>query len=185
MATMGLNAAALPDLYGSMYNWGNTTPTTPLLNSPSGAPNSGLGFTAGDMGSYGFQANGNTIATPGLTGGLGGAGSGGGGFGSGTFQWLKDNGWLTTKDSSGNTTQGMGGLALGAVQGLGSLYLGMQQYNLAKDQLAFSKEAFNKNYNAQRTSTNTQLEDRQRARVASNAGAYQSVGDYMATHGVK
>ena len=32
---------------------------------------------------------------------------------------------------------------------------------------------------------NTQMEDRQRARVASNPTAYQSVGDYMNKNGLK
>lgn len=89
------------------------------------------------------------------------------------------------KDASGATSGGWGSAALGLGQGLASAYMGMQQYGLAKDQLAFQKNAFNKNYAAQRQSTNTALEDRQRARVASNAGAYQSVGDYMKQNGVR
>jgi hypothetical protein len=100
--------------------------------------------------------------------------------------WLRTNGWIDSIDpATGQKLGGMGGLALGAVQGLGSLYLGMQQYNLAKDQLAFQKGAFERQFANQKQSMNTQLEDRQRARVASNAGAYQSVGDYMAQNGVK
>jgi hypothetical protein len=57
--------------------------------------------------------------------------------------------------------------------------MGMKQYGLAKDTLAANKAQFERNFDAQRTTTNASLEDRQRARVASNAGAYQSVGDYM------
>lgn len=63
--------------------------------------------------------------------------------------------------------------------GLAGAYLGYQQMNLAKDQLAQNKKIFNLNFENQAKTVNTQLEDRQRARVASNAGAYQSVGDYM------
>lgn len=81
---------------------------------------------------------------------------------------------------TGNQVNGMGGLALNSLMGLGNLYMGMQQYGLAKDQLQFSKDAFNKNYAAQAKMTNASLMDRQRARVAANSGAYQSVGDYMA-----
>lgn len=88
------------------------------------------------------------------------------------------------KNANGSTVNGWGGMALGALQGLGSVYMGMKQYGLARDQLQFSKDAFNKNYAAQAKMTNASLMDRQRARVASNPGAYQSVGDYMAQNGI-
>jgi hypothetical protein len=58
-------------------------------------------------------------------------------------------------------------------------FMGMQQYGLAKKTLEESKRQYDQNYSAQRQTVNTQLEDRQRARVASNPGAYQSVSDYM------
>lgn len=93
--------------------------------------------------------------------------------------------FLQTRNVDGTTSGGYGTAALGALQGLGSLYLGMQQYNLAKDALANSKDQFNRNFAVQKNLTNSQLEDRQRARVASNAGAYQSVGEYMNQNGVK
>lgn len=99
-------------------------------------------------------------------------------------QWTTDSGFVGSKDANGMQTGGWGGIAMGAAQGLGSLYLGMQQYNLAKDTLANSKAQFERNFAAQKTTTNSRLEDRQRARVASNANAYQSVGDYMAKNGV-
>lgn len=98
--------------------------------------------------------------------------------------WFKDSGFLGGKDANGMQTQGWGGLALGGAQALGSLYMGMQQYNLAKDTLANNKAQFERNYAAQKTTTNASLEDRQRARVASNPNAYQSVGDYMNKNGV-
>lgn len=96
------------------------------------------------------------------------------------------SGFLSSYDTYGRQTgQGWGGMALGAGQGLFNAWLGMKQYGLAKDSLAEGKRQFQLNYDAQRTATNTQLEDRQRARVASNAGAYQSVGDYMAQNGIR
>jgi hypothetical protein len=100
-------------------------------------------------------------------------------------QWMRDQGIIGMTDKNGIQQQGWGGLALGGAQALGSLYLGMQQYNLAKDTLANNKAQFERNFAAQKTTTNANLEDRQRARVASNAGAYQSVGDYMAQNGVR
>jgi hypothetical protein len=87
------------------------------------------------------------------------------------------NSFFGTRD-----TPGWSGQTLGAVQGLGNLWMGMKQYGLAKEKLAESKRQFELNYDAQRKLTNSQLEDRQRARVASNPGAYQSVGDYMSKY---
>lgn len=89
-----------------------------------------------------------------------------------------------TNQATGAQQQGWGGLALGAAQGLGNAWMGMKQYGLAKDALKENKRQFNTNYEAQRKLTNAQLEDRQRARVAANSGAYQSVGDYMNKNGI-
>jgi hypothetical protein len=98
--------------------------------------------------------------------------------------------WDTTmaglKDAFGTTKEpGWATGLLGAGQGLLNGWLGMKQYGLAKDKLAESKRQFELNYNAQQAMTNADLEDRQRARVASNANAYESVGSYMDKHGVK
>lgn len=79
----------------------------------------------------------------------------------------------------GTSINGWGGTALGAAQGLMGGYMGMKQYGLAKDQLAESKRQFNANFDTSRKLTNSRLRDRQRARVASNPKAYQSVGAYM------
>lgn len=95
------------------------------------------------------------------------------------------SGFLSSKDADGATTQGWGTPALGAASGLFNAWMGMKQYGLAKQQLAAGKQQFALNYDAQRTTTNAELADRQAARVASNPGAYTSVGDYMATNGIK
>ena len=68
---------------------------------------------------------------------------------------------------------------LGAVGTLGNLFMGMQQYGLAKDAFNLQKQNYERNYQAQRQTTNSRMEDRQRARVASNPGAYEDVGSYM------
>lgn len=78
-----------------------------------------------------------------------------------------------------NGQQGWGNIALGALSGLGGAFMGMKQYGLAKDALAQSQSQFNQNYAAQRQNVNTQLEDRQRARVAATAGGAESVESYM------
>jgi hypothetical protein len=84
-------------------------------------------------------------------------------------------GW---RDADG-AHMGYAGAALGGANLLMSGYLGLQQLAVAKDTLENAKKQFSLNFANQAKTTNAALEDRQRARVASNAGAYQSVGDYM------
>lgn len=82
---------------------------------------------------------------------------------------------------------GLDDLAMGgnALQGIFNSWMAMKQYGLGKQQLAEGKRQFGLNFEAQRNTVNSQLEDRQRARVASNPGAYQSVGAYMDKNGIK
>lgn len=79
----------------------------------------------------------------------------------------------------GPDQMGWGQLGLGTVGTLGNLYMGMQQYGMARDQLRENRRQFDLNYGNQRDMINTRLADRQAARVASNPNAYQSVGEYM------
>lgn len=102
------------------------------------------------------------VSTPGL----------GGSGGSGGFDW--SNFLLGDKARPGALQ-----LGLGALSGIGSLYTGMKSYGMAKKQLQQQNAQFEKNYAAQRNLVNSQLEDRQRARVASNPTAYESVDSYM------
>jgi hypothetical protein len=83
------------------------------------------------------------------------------------------------------TDQGWGMPALQAGLGLFNAWMGMKQYGLAKDSFNENKRQFGLNFDAQKQTTNSALEDRQRARVASNPSAYQSVGDYMAQNGIR
>lgn len=81
---------------------------------------------------------------------------------------------------------GLGQLGLGTMAGIGNMFLGMKQYGLAKDQFAENKRQYNQNYEAQKGLTNSQLADRQAARIAaSGAAGRESVADYMAKYGVK
>ena len=80
---------------------------------------------------------------------------------------------------------GWGLQALNVASGLGNAWMGMKQYGLAKDQHNLAKEYAAKNYAAQSQMVNSSLEDRQKARVASNPGAYQPVDSYMKQWGVK
>lgn len=147
----------------------------PLGPAPSAFNGPGLGGTWGD------QAGDFPMGQPQLLGANqvpGATGSGTGFFGS-IGKWMEDSGFLGKKLADGTQLQGWGGLALGAGSSLLNGWMGMQQYKVARDQLNFQKEAFAKNYGAQRQSMNTQLEDRQRARLASNSGAYESLDSYM------
>ncbi len=92
--------------------------------------------------------------------------------------------WFGGTNANGTGTNGIIPGVVGAGLGLASAWTGFQQLNLAKDQLKQNKDIFNLNFMNQAKSINTSLEDRQRARVASNAGAYQSVGDYMKKNSV-
>lgn len=89
--------------------------------------------------------------------------------------------------SQKNGTQSMGWAApaLGIGQAVMGGIMGNRQLGLAEDNFKEGKRQFNLNYGAQRQTTNTQLEDRQRARVASNPGAYESVDTYLDKNRIK
>lgn len=102
-----------------------------------------------------------------------------------TGNWFRDSGFLGGNDEFGNFQQGWGGMAIGGLQAGANLFMGMKQYGLAKKQLAEGRRQFDLNYGAQKQTINTQLEDRQKARVASNAGAYEATDSYMARNAIK
>lgn len=79
---------------------------------------------------------------------------------------------------------GMGGMMMGLGKIGLQAYLGHQQLGIAKKQLAENKLQYRTNFNNQAQVLNTQMEDRQRARVASNSTGYQSVSDYMSKNKV-
>lgn len=82
-------------------------------------------------------------------------------------------------DDRGVVTKGWAPAALGIGQAIMGGIQGQRSQKLAESQFKEGKRQFDLNYGAQRQGINTQLEDRQRARVASNPGAYQSVSEYM------
>lgn len=172
-------------LSGLLYNGANAQPQmsvaadvapSPLLftGNTGQVANIGLGSGAGMM-NYGMSGVPNDV----------GAGFPTAASEMGLWDKIKGSGFLTQTDKNGLTTQGWGGLALGGAQGIANLWMGMQQYGLAKKQLSESKRQFDLNYGAQRQTANTRMEDRQAARVASNSGAYQSVDAYMAKNAIK
>lgn len=94
------------------------------------------------------------------------------------------DGLLGKKNADGSQDLGWGGMALGAAQGLAGAYMGMKNYGLAKDSLEQGKKQFQMNYDAQKQTTNTALEDRQRARVANNPNSV-AVNEYMNQNRIK
>lgn len=88
------------------------------------------------------------------------------------------------KDKFGNETKSGLGTGLGVAKGLADTYLGFEQLGLAKDSLAFSKDAFSKQFENQRRSLNTQLRDRQKARLSADPTGHQSVEEYMKQSGL-
>jgi hypothetical protein len=98
----------------------------------------------------------------------------------------------SVKDSGGGGmfenmlgADGWGNLALGGLQtGLGA-YMGFKQLGAAKDQLNFQKESFNKNYAAQKRTTNAEMRDRQVNRNASQPGQHQKADAYMTQNGIR
>ncbi len=107
--------------------------------------------------------------------------------GSGTSNDLLNLDFGKSNGGMSNFSKGVAGLqTLGSVMGA---WNGYQQNKLAKQQLAFQKDAFNKQYSAQRNLTNSQLEDRQRNRVYQNEQTGRtgtmSVAEYMNKYGIK
>ena len=143
--------------YGSQYSFSNPN----SFNYGSAGQSFGDGFDISKL----IQTN-PQFGMQGLSegfGNLGSYGNTGGGFNLGSLQ-----------------------TGLGAIGQLAGLFMGMQQYGLQKDALKFQKDTFNKNWAAQSQLTNSRLEDRQRARVASNPGGnYEDVASYMNRYGVK
>ena len=112
--------------------------------------------------SYGLNTRDNSLISPSsIPGGPDNSGTG--------VSWFGGNGTVSGLDT---------GLGLG--KGLMDAYLGFEQLGAAKDALNFKKEAFNKQFGAQTQSFNTQLQDRQAARVSADPSGHQSVEDYMA-----
>lgn len=77
-----------------------------------------------------------------------------------------------------NAGVGVFNAALGAISAYKALKLG-------KENLAFQKESFAKNFEASKNTTNAQLENAQRVRVSADPTNAMSVADYMAKYGVK
>ena len=103
-----------------------------------------------------------------------GTGNYGGGQGmlAQTNNWMSNNADLL-KSGIGLLTGGMGA------------WSGMQQNKLMRQNMNQQAGQFREQMDLSKQNLNRNIEDRQRARVASNAQAYESVDSYMKKYGVK
>lgn len=122
---------------------------------------------------------GTNLSTP-ITGGAPVAG----GMGSTFASWLPSEDTMRTLFGGTNPETGFqsSGIVSPLAQGLGALFqgwTGMQQLDLARDQLNFQKNAFNTNLRNQTQAYNTALEDRIRGRTSNYEGKEQDVQNYL------
>lgn len=94
-------------------------------------------------------------------------------------QKMQDWGVTGGKDAKGNAFNGWGGLAFGAAQGIANWMGARDTYALQNKSVDASIANAKENMRINKFRLNDDMEARQIARVASNPGAYQSVGDYM------
>jgi hypothetical protein len=138
-----------------------------IFGGTTGAPNNG--------------ANTSLVNFPGFGGG-GSAGApvaGAGNSGLLGNLFSKQSMFGGTDPNSGISTGGWAPVALGAGQAIFGALQGNKAMGLAEKQFKEGQRQFDLNFGAQRQTINTQLEDRQRARVASNANAYENTADYL------
>lgn len=85
--------------------------------------------------------------------------------------------------TDGKQINGIGSDLFGLANAGLNAYTSLGNLNLAQDSLDFQKSAWSQNFNNAVSSYNTELKDRQQARVNRNSNA-QSVSDYMAENGL-
>lgn len=184
-----------PD-YASLGQWGKaplmeipgvTTPAPPTALMPMSLASAAMpDYRTSLYSDVGYGGIGSSLPIPdsNLIGSSAGSGSGVLGWLGGQFNafgdFAKNSGMVGSIRADGTRDMGWGGLAVGAASSLMNGWMGYQNLKVAKDQLRFQKDAFAKNWSAQKTAMNSAMEDRQRARVASNSSAYESVDSYMA-----
>ena len=77
------------------------------------------------------------------------------------------------------------GLGLGALSSALDAISAHRAYKLGKSQLNFQKDQFNRQFEAQKGLTNSQLYDRQTIRNIENPGMFMSASEYLDKYGVK
>lgn len=100
-------------------------------------------------------------------------------FGSNSDQTTALTGFNADDDMF--TANGMS-QGLKAATGLADAWTGFEAMQTAKDQLAFEKSSFNKNYASSVSDYNTSLEAKQNALNATGDSRYQDTTSYMNEH---
>ena len=136
-----------------------------------------VGSGGGYSGSQGYGSNPALPDLPGLEVGLGTGGKDPKGF-----SFLEH---ITGAERDGMKTGSLGNLGLNLGSTLLNGYLGMKQYGLAKDSLAFEKDSFNKNYAAQKQLTNNQLRNQAQSKINMGRSDAIPVEEYMAKYGIQ
>jgi len=93
--------------------------------------------------------------------------------------WNSWEGFMGTKETPG---WGMAGLT--AAQGINSFFGGRNMAKQADRSMKENKRQFQLNFDAQRNMTNSQMADRQNARLAANPNAFLATPEYMKQYGV-
>ena len=94
-------------------------------------------------------------------------------------------GWLGTANNWMSNNADLMKAGIGAITGGIGAWQGMQQNKLMRENMQQQAGQFREQMNLSKQNINRNLEDRQRARVASNPVAYESVDSYMKKYGVK
>ena len=156
----------MPSNNNSMMDWGNSNAGSELrIGELAQAPITNAAFTGAGS------------ATP-------------QGFWGGINDWAKDSGFVGSKDAAtGMMTGGWGAPAMQGISSLVNGFMGMKQYGLSKKIFENNKQQFERNFDAQKGVTNSQLSDRQDRRNAdaraNGMTGTTSTADYMAKWGVK
>lgn len=90
-----------------------------------------------------------------------------------------------TDAATGNQSLGIIPGIMGAATGIGQTWLGMQNLGLAKDQLNFTKQAYQQNLANQIKEYNTRMEDRLRGRTSDYQGKEEDIQREMDKRGLK
>lgn len=105
-------------------------------------------------------------------------------WGAGVNDALRKSGVLGSIDAkSGMRTEGWGGLALGTASALGNAYMGMKQYQMAKDQFNFKKGAWQQEFDMQKRTLNEAKFDRDQRRARERGDIYGNPYGSMAAWG--
>lgn len=114
------------------------------------------------------------------------SGIGSAGLGAGLGASTGKVGALGT-EANGGLLSGIGGLEglssiLQGIGSIGGIVQSMRALNLAKEQLAFQREAYNTNLGNQTKTYNTSLEDRVRSRYVAEGRSTADADSYLANH---